>query len=88
MTLKLKSAVTCPVCDGNGFSENAVAECGDRTCLDETCSGSGHVPAKWAAMYAYSHDKTCDYCGEPRGAAWDGELFTCVECWRVKHGNQ
>ena len=88
MTLKLKSGVTCPYCHGECFTEEAEATNADRSCLCETCGGSGHVPAKWAAMYAYSMDKTCDYCGKPRGAAWDGELFTCVECWEAKHGNQ
>jgi len=84
MTLKLRFAVTCPACQGDCYVVNAVAECGDRTAVCETCNASGRVPGQWATMYAYSHDKTCDYCGEPRGAAWDGELFSCVGCWEGK----
>lgn len=79
-------AVTCPRCAGTGHTENAVAECGDTSVLCETCRGVGHVPTRWAAMHYMSHDKTCDYCDESRGAAWDGELFTCVECWEAKNG--
>jgi DnaJ-class molecular chaperone len=87
MTLKLKTGVTCPICDGNGFTEDAVPTEGDTSVTCETCSGSGHVPAKWATMYAYSMDKTCDYCGGLKGAAWDGESFACVECWEQKHAS-
>ncbi len=87
MTLKLKSGVTCPECGGEGFTEGAVEDHGDRTTLCETCWGEGHVPAPWMEMYAMGSSGLCDYCFQPRGAAWDGELFACVGCWEGKHGN-